>query len=41
MEMSTLSISSNVGEGDTMYIVIAVVVILLLWGITKVINKKN
>ncbi len=41
MEMSTLSIFSNVGEGDTMYIVIAVVVILLLWGITKVINKKN
>lgn len=39
--MSTLSIFSNIGEGDTMYIVIAIVVILLLWGITKIGNKKK
>lgn len=39
--MSILSIFSNIGEGDTMYVVIAIVVILLLWGFTKMLNKKK
>ena len=38
--MSILSIFSNIGEGDTMYVVIAIIVILLLWGFTKMMNKK-
>lgn len=38
--MNILSIFSNIGEGDTMYVVIAIVVILLLWGFTKMMNKK-
>lgn len=38
--MNILSIFSNIGEGDTMYVVIAVIVILLLWGFTKMMNKK-
>lgn len=39
--MSILSIFSNIAEGDTMYVVIAIVVILILWGITKIGNKRN
>jgi len=39
--MNILSIFSNIGEGDTMYVVIAIVVILLLWGFTKMMNKKK
>lgn len=39
--MNILSIFSNIGEGDTMYVVIAIVVILLLWGFTKMMNKKE
>lgn len=39
--MNILSIFSNIGEGDTMYVVIAFVVILLLWGFTKMMNKKK
>jgi|GEM_PF-4277548 len=39
--MNILSIFSNIGEGDTMYVVIAIVVILLLWGFTKMRNKKK
>lgn len=39
--MNILSIFSNIGEGDTMYVVIAIVVIFVLWGITKVGNKKK
>lgn len=38
--MKILSIFSNIGEGDTMYVVIAIIVILLLWGFTKMMNKK-
>ncbi len=38
--MNILSIFSNIGEGDTMYVVIAIIVILLLWGFTKMMNKK-
>lgn len=38
--MNILSIFSNIGEGDTMYVVIAIIVILLLWGFTKMTNKK-
>ena len=39
--MNILSIFSNIGEGDTMYVFIAIVVILLLWGFTKMMNKKK
>lgn len=39
--MSILSIFSTIAEGDTMYVVIAIVVILILWGITKIGNKKK
>lgn len=39
--MNMLSFFSNIGEGDTMYIIIAIVVILVLWGITKIANKKE
>lgn len=39
--MNILSVFSNNGEGDTMYVVIAIVVILLLWGFTKMMNKKK
>lgn len=39
--MSILSIFSNIAEGDTMYVVIAIVVILILWGVTKIGNKKK
>jgi hypothetical protein len=39
--MNILSIFSNIGEGDTMYVVIAIIVILLLWGFTKMMNKKK
>lgn len=39
--MNILSIFSNIGEGDTMYVVIAIVVILLLWGFIKMRNKKK
>lgn len=38
--MNILSIFSNIGESDTMYVVIAIIVILLLWGFTKMMNKK-
>lgn len=38
--MNILSIFSNIGEGDTMYVVIAIIVILLLWGFTKMMNQK-
>ena len=38
--MNILSIFTNIGEGDTMYVVIAIIVILLLWGFTKMMNKK-
>ncbi len=39
--MNILSIFSNIGEGDTIYVVIAIVVILLLWRFTKMMNKKK
>ncbi len=39
--MNILSIFSNIGEGDTMYVVIAIIVILLLWGFTKMMNKNK
>lgn len=39
--MNILSIFSNIDEGDTMYVVIAIIVILLLWGFTKMMNKKK
>lgn len=39
--MNILSVFSNIGEGDTMYVVITIVVILLLWGFTKMMNKKK
>lgn len=39
--MNILSIFSNIGEGDTMYVVIAIIVILLLGGFTKMMNKKK
>mgnify|MGYP000716313393 CR=1 FL=1 len=39
--MSILSVFSNIGEGDTMYVVIAIFIILVLWGITKIDNKKK
>lgn len=39
--MNILSIFSNIVEGDTMYVVIAIIVILLLWGFTKMMNKKK
>lgn len=38
--MNILSIFSNIGEGDTLSVVIAIIVILLLWGFTKMMNKK-
>lgn len=39
--MNILSIFSNIGEGDTMYVVIAIIVILLLWGFTKMMKKNK
>ena len=39
--MNILSIFSNIGETDTLYVVIAIVVILLLWGLTKMGGKKK
>lgn len=39
--MDLLSIFSNIEETDTLYVVIAIGIILLLWGITKLINKKK
>ena len=39
--MDLLSILSNIEETDTLYVVIAIGIILLLWGITKLVNKKK
>ena len=39
--MDLLSIFSNIEETDTLYVVIALRIILLLWGITKLVNKKK
>ncbi len=39
--MNLLSIFSGIGETDTLYVVIAIVVILLLWGLTRAGNKKK
>lgn len=39
--MNILSIFSNIGETDTLYVAIAIVVILLLWGLTKMGGKKK
>lgn len=39
--MNLLSIFSNIGETDTLYVVIAIVVILLLWGLVKMGGKKK
>lgn len=39
--MNLLSIFSNIGEADALYVVIAIVVILVLWGFTKIIGKKK
>lgn len=39
--MNLLSIFSGIGETDTLYVVIAIVVILLLWGLTRAENKKK
>lgn len=39
--MNLLSIFSNIEETDTLYVVIAIGIILLLWGITKLVNKKK
>lgn len=39
--MDLLSIFSNIEETDTLYVVIAIGIILLLWGITKLVNKKK
>ena len=39
--MIFLSFFSNVEETDTLYVVIAIVVILLLWGLVKMGGKKK
>ena len=39
--MNLLSIFSDVGEEDSLYIVIAIIVIFLFWGITKLYNRNN
>lgn len=39
--MNLLSIFSGIEETDTLYVVIAIVVILLLWGLTRAGNKKK
>lgn len=39
--MDLLSIFSNIEETDTLYVVVAIGIILLLWGITKLVNKKK
>lgn len=39
--MDLLSIFSNIEETDTLYVVIAIGIILILWGITKLVNKKK
>lgn len=39
--MNLLSIFSNIEETDTLYVVIAIGVILVLWGLTKIIGKKR
>lgn len=39
--MNLLSIFSNIEETDTLYVVIAIGVILVLWGFTKIIGKKR
>lgn len=39
--MNLLSIFSNINEGDSLYVIIAIGIILLLWGITKLVNKKK
>ena len=39
--MNLLSIISDIEETDTLYVVIAIVVILLLWGLVKMGDKKK
>lgn len=39
--MNLLSFFSNIEETDTLYVVIAIVVILLLWGFVKMGSKKK
>lgn len=39
--MNLLSIFSNIEETDTLYVVTAIVVILLLWGLVKMGGKKK
>lgn len=39
--MNLLSIFSNIEETDTLYVVITIVVILLLWGLVKMGGKKK
>ncbi len=39
--MNLLSIFSSIEETDTFYVVIAIVVILLLWGLVKMGGKKK
>lgn len=39
--MDLLSIFSNIEETDSLYVVIAIVVILLFWGLTKIGGKKK
>ena len=39
--MNLLSIFCGIGGTDTIYVVIAIVVILLLWGLTRAGNKKK
>lgn len=39
--MNLPSIFSNIEETDTLYVVIAIVVIFLLWGLVKMGGKKK
>lgn len=39
--MDLLFIFPNIEETDTLYVVIAIVVILVLWGFTKIIGKRK
>lgn len=39
--MNLLSIFSDIKETDTLYVVIAIVVILLFWELTKIGRKKK
>lgn len=39
--MNLLPIFSDIEETDTLYVVIAIVVILLLWGLVKMGSKKK